>query len=288
MKNRYLLALASAILLLLLPSICSAQAPAGLGGYVRYSKAKPASVSTAIVSMLGPGGEHLDLVAAVHLADAAYYQALNRQFKSYQVVLYELILPESMAGQKLPSQFDSGSGISQIQAVIASSMGLTTQLSKINYAAPNFVHADLTQEALSQAMANRQESLLTYLQNALTQANSQTASTSSLGVSEQELNQLNLIGLISGQPSAQDSKTLKKLMAATMTSPNGFLNQMENTAIIADRNQAALSVLQKQLRAGKRNLALFYGAAHMPDLQARLQKKGWKVTNTSWLKAWTI
>jgi hypothetical protein len=50
----------------------------------------------------------------------------------------------------------------------------------------------------------------------------------------------------------------------------------------------ALEVMDKQIAAGKKRLAIFYVAAHLADMEARLLKKGFKRTQTEWLKAWNL
>ena len=42
----------------------------------------------------------VDLVGVVHIGDAAYYQQLNKEFKAYEAVLYEMVKPQ--AGQFKP------------------------------------------------------------------------------------------------------------------------------------------------------------------------------------------
>src|SRR4051794_18680136 len=54
------------------------------------------ALQTAILSFQGPKGATVDLVAAVHVGDAAYYTALEQRFGAYQKVLYELVKPEEM------------------------------------------------------------------------------------------------------------------------------------------------------------------------------------------------
>ena len=46
----------------------------------------------------------------------------------------------------------------------------------------------------------------------------------------------------------------------------GTLNQI----LIQDRNQAAMKVLESEIQKGNKKLAIFYGAAHMPDFEKRL------------------
>ena len=39
-------------------------------------------------------GTTVDLIGAVHIGDRAYYQQLNRRFRQYDALLYELVAPE--------------------------------------------------------------------------------------------------------------------------------------------------------------------------------------------------
>lgn len=286
---RKLLPLLHSVLLLALCLPAFAQkSTTSLADYVRYTKTAPAKLETAVVTMRGPAGQTLDLVAAVHLGEPAYYKELNSRFQSYDAVLYELILPEEMAGQALPAEMDTGSGLSGFQGMMARTLGMTTQIGTIDYSPKNFVHADLTMEGLTAAMDARQESLLTYLQKVLLSANAGAGAQVDLGVTDQELAELDLFSILSGTTTAKDRKVLKKLMATTMSSPDGALNALEDTALLTERNKTAIKVVDAQSAAGKRRMALFYGAAHMPDLEARLKDKGWKRTGITWLKAWTI
>ena len=65
----------------------------------RSSEGEPRSLDTAIVRYEGEkassGGLAVDLVAAVHIGSEQYYTTLNRLFRDYDVVLYELVAPEN-------------------------------------------------------------------------------------------------------------------------------------------------------------------------------------------------
>ena len=63
----------------------------------------------------------------------------------------------------------------------------------------------------------------------------------------------------------------------------------DNSVIIGDRNAKCLRVLRKQVRKkGRRNLGIFYGAAHNPDLEARLLKMGYWKGKQEWMTAWDV
>ena len=48
-------------------------------------------LQTSIVSFSNSLGTKLDLVSAVHLGDKEYYEKLNAEFRSKDIVLYELV-----------------------------------------------------------------------------------------------------------------------------------------------------------------------------------------------------
>lgn len=273
-----------ALLLWLLVPTAAEPVGAGLSNYVRLQRGNVSTLETAIVTLQGPKSQRLDLVAAVHLAEPTYYQQLNSKFRGYQGVLYELILPEAMAGQPLPSKLEGGGALSGMQSTLARSLGLVTQLDQIDYSPTNFIHADLSQEGLSRVMDGRQESILSYFQKAM----ASNQGPMNLGVSEAELAELDLMAIMAGKPSPKDRKTLKNLLAHTLTSSDGVLASLEDTALVAERNKAALTVLNREIGAGKKKLAIFYGAAHMPGIESQLVKKGWKRTQTTWLPAWHL
>ena len=73
------------------------------------------------------------------------------------------------------------------------------------------------------------------------------------------------------------------LVTAGMNDANG-----ENT-LIKGRNVKAFSVLTEELAAGKDEVAVFYGAGHLPDMAERLEADfGMKATGTTWLTAWDL
>lgn len=267
---------------------CLADEPASsksLDSFIRYSKSQ-GQLETAVVRYQNSKGQLLDLYSAVHVGSSTYYKTLNENFAKYDAVLYELILPDEMAGTKLPSHLKTDSGVSGLQGFMARSMGLVTQMDRIDYSPDNFIHADLTQSGLSQKMASRQESLMTYFSKAM--ANSQSVKSQDLGVTDQELAQFNLMAVLNGQTSTTDKRILRKLFAGALSSSGGVLSALGDSALISERNKAALTVLEREARSGKGKMALYYGAAHMPDLERRLGEMGWSRVKTDWLKAWSI
>ena len=71
--------------------------------------------------------------------------------------------------------------------------------------------------------------------------------------------------------------------------PEGSLGPTITRILVADRNQAALKVFQKELAQGKKKIGILYGAAHMPDFEKRLREDfGLKRAGEQWLTAWDL
>ena len=258
-----------------------------MASYVRYLRPgqdTPARFDTSIVRFQHANGKSLDLVSAVHVGSENYYKQLNELFESYDTVLFELIIPEEMVGEKLPAVLEIEGGLSDIQNMMAKTMGLTTQIGSIDYSAENLVRADLTTEQFLQGMRKNRESLFTYLSKML----SEGSSDSELGISDQEFAELSFFRLYRGKPTAKDRKTMRKLFAYTLAEEADGGGIFGDTTLIKDRNLAALETLEEQLKSDSNTFALYYGAAHMPHLASELREKGWVSTSTTWLTAWRI
>jgi hypothetical protein len=66
---------------------------------------------------------------------------------------------------------------------------------------------------------------------------------------------------------------------------------MENgkgSVVISERNKKALEVVDRETAAGRTKLGLFYGAAHLEDMEKRLEARGYQRTGERWLTAWDI
>src|SRR5581483_5853055 len=83
-------------------------------------------LQTAIVTYRNADGVTVHLVAAVHIADQPYYDQLNKTFKGYDAVLYEMVKPRDM-GPPQPGEERSNSMISIIQRFMKDALDLKFQ-----------------------------------------------------------------------------------------------------------------------------------------------------------------
>jgi len=243
---------------------------------------QPRSLQVAIVSYLAKDGVkdmQVDLVSAVHVGDAEYYADLNNRFETYESVLYELVAPE---GTVVTPETESDSAISSLQRGMRTMLGLTYQLEEVNYTQPNFIHADLTPDEMSASMDERDESLYTYFWQAFFAAHR-----------EMNRDPLGLQGMksLTAALRTDSENPLKVMLAHDFADLDRFddmFGEDSESAIIGARNERAIEVLREELDDGKRRIAIFYGAAHMRDLENRLLSLGFSIGETTWVDAWVF
>ena len=253
--------------------------------FVRYLEAgsSASELQTAVVRY-ERNGVVVDLLSAVHIADPPYYDALEKRFRTYDHLLYELIKPKG----KTPKRGGRGGNpISSLQRGITELLDLEFQLDAIDYTTKNFVHADLDAESFARLQRERKESLLSLM---LTLMRAEL-SRAQRGDGPRPLGWLDLFAAFTQRDRASG---LKRLFASQLESMEGLIAGVDaespegGSVIITERNSAAMRVLREKLEAGQTKLGVFYGAAHMPDFEKRLLAMGYKRARVEWLTAWTI
>ena len=245
---------------------------------------RPTALQLAVVRYVADDarlGLKVDLVGAVHIGDAAYYAQLNDLFESYDVLLYELVAPaDTMVTQRVAKRKGL---LSTTQVGLTRLLGLSFQLDEINYDRGNFVHADLSPSELKQSMEDRGESLYVYFWR-LFYASVDNYAKDPLGWNDMQK--------LSGALSAGQDDSLKTLIAYEMTDMGQIqdvLGEDSGSAVIGARNQRAIDVLRREIETGAKRIGIFYGVAHMPDLEERLlDQVGLVYEETSWVDAWRL
>ena len=226
-------------------------------------------------------GLSVDLIGAVHIGDPAYYAQLNDLFTSYDALLYELVAPD---GAMISERVAKRKGfLSTTQVGLTKLLDLSFQLDEINYDQANFVHADLSPSALKQSMEERGESLYVYFWR-LFYASVDDYAKDPLGWNDmQKLTKV----LSAGQ--GDSFKTLIAYEMTDMEQIQKVLGEDSSSAVIGARNQRAIDVLRREISSGAKRIGIFYGVAHMPDLEERLlDQLGLEYGETTWLDAWRL
>jgi len=239
---------------------------------------KGAKLEVAIGFYVNPEGVHVDLIGVVHFADEAYYKMLQKFFKAYDVVLYEMIAPKNSAAIDPGNSF-----LSHFQHNMGKAMGMVSQMDTINYRCDNFVRADLTPNEVIEKFFEKNRGFWSAFKNSL----SMQLTMQQCGVGKHMTGD----AMIEAYRSKDKASKLKLIMAKELeASEKAFIKLEEDgpTTIIGDRNKAAIDVLIEEKEKHKK-LAIFYGAAHMADMEARLQRDlGFEKTGHYWFTAWDI
>jgi hypothetical protein len=244
----------------------------------------PRALQMSIASYVPQAGDSLlqvDLVGAIHIGDPSYYAELNERFRDYDVLLYELVAP---AGGVSSNRLEKRKGIlSSTQIGMTKMLDLSFQLDEINYDVANFVHADLSPEELRASMEERGESLYVYFWRIFFATMNEYAK-DPLGLRDMQM--------LSGMLAADQENSFKVMIAYEMTnldSVQDVLGDDSSNAVIGARNQRAIDVLMREIEGGAKRIGIFYGVAHMPDLEERLLDQldmTWE--GTDWVDAWQL
>ena len=257
--------------------IVSAKEPEVATDFIRVDRSEENVLLQPALATYEKDGVKVSLIGAVHIADKTYYTDLNKRFKTYDRVLFEMIGGDQL--EKLRRQEAEGtkaeeSPLGQVYKMVSSFLALADQKNEIDYTAENFVHADLTMEEYQTLQEERGESLLGFAMEAAKSTNIKTQP------STMALMQAVMMG---------DSKKAKLLLVDALAGGDEAMGGLAvPTVVISDRNEKALKVLDAQILKGDKNLGIFYGAAHFPAMEGTLLKKGYQKTKQEWLTAWTV
>jgi len=253
-------------------------------------------LQTAIVRYEAPdskAGLVVDLIGVVHIADRGYYQRLNERFTFYDAVLYELVAPE---GAEVPRKTGSSSSnpIAVLRKLARSLLDFESQLDHIDYTPKNFVHADLSPKKMVEAMRERGEDgvtlVLGVLSDLLKQANRAERGSEHEGQGSGKRGEQGDFDPFALLVDPKGTSTLKRRLAEELVRQgNSGLGRTLETILVDDRNSAAMRVFGQQIAKGKKRIAIFYGAAHMPDFEKRLVLDfGLVRKKVEWRTAWDL
>ncbi len=254
----------------------------------RNDDGEPLGLETSIVRFVPKSGEDgvvLDLIGAVHVGDTPYYRTLNKEFEKYDVVLYELVAEK---GTRVPKGGRKGGDMFPVE-MLKNMLKLDSQLRVVDYSKKNFKHADMSPADMKKAMEKRGDTgfslILGILRDMIRESNRMAARQAADPNSVPQISLMDLLFNPDG------GKKLRRMMAMQLGDPaaSSALGETLNTLLVEDRNQAALKVYQEELDKGTKKIAIFYGAAHMPDFEERLTTQfDMKIESVRWIEAWDL
>lgn len=308
--------LSAAFLGLLVLQVAPAEESRAGGAFTRFVEDDAgARLQTAAASYRNKNGVTVDLIGAIHIADKAYYDKLNLRFTRYQVLLYEMVgetieqriqwhdartrieRAEPRALEEAPVEEDRKqiheadrervasdrlSWLHPLYDTMAGALGLTGQMDGIDYSGRNFVHADMSARQFALMQRQKNESFLSlWWKTVVVQMEHPE-------VIPEQPGMLQILEVLCRKDSSTE---LRRLIGRMFGSIEGLLSGIESeqgTVILAERNKVALAVLREQIKLGRKNLAIFYGAAHLPDMEKRLVAMGFERVGGEWFTAWEL
>lgn len=234
----------------------------------------------------GRPGSTVRLVAVSHVGEAAYYNALQALLEEADLVLFEGI------GGDLPEfrEPDPETDVNA-QVILARALGLQYQIHAMDYTRPHFVNSDMTPlelfallrgedlDALSEEGRRRLANLMEVMQGS--------------GMGGQLFG--NLFTRLAEQPGMSQGLAwaMVEILGSMRGDPSQYLGVPADMrellhVLLTKRNQVVVRDVAKWLEKDDppRNLAVFYGAAHMPELENVLtDAHGLRLLDTQWLPA---
>jgi hypothetical protein len=169
-----------------------------------------------------------------------------------------------------------------IQAQLARALGLEFQLTAIDYSREKWRNSDMTVDELQERLAAEGvsgDALFTMLDGSSFISKLLGAMLNMVGQSP-EMSFFFKAMIVETLAHAEE---LMEAQAAQKGSMGAFMR-----VIVHERNAAVFKDLDAALKENHRSIALFYGAGHLADMEARLAEMGFTPTATLWKDAVVI
>ncbi len=249
--------------------------------YIRLEAAKgdaPAALATGVARLFDERTRTtVFLVGAVHVADADYYARVQDVLDGCDVVLFEGVGHAAGGGPPDPAEMERYDSLFKLQLKLKDLLGLTFQRDGLDYGRKFWKNADVDMESLSAEMQREDVGLPTDppLIRGLLKLVMGVLDASQLG------------------ENPEFRRQLKSQAAAALAAADSlFGGEMRKLGkvLIDWRNDAALKCLDEEIARGApgRWIAVFYGAGHLPDMEAKLAQRGFEYQGVDWLRAWEL
>ncbi len=226
--------------------------------------------------------QYISLENHIEQNKKAYYEALNDQFKQYDALLYELVAPEGTRVPRGGRQQTGADPLSGLQTGMKDVLGLEFQLDHIDYHQDNFIHADMSPEEFMESMSKNDESFAKMFFKMLGSSMAIQGSQSSMDESD----------LVLAMFSRDREMKMRRAMAKQLSGADLAMVAFEGkdgSTIIEHRNGKCFEILEREIKAGKQKVGVFYGAGHLPDMEKRLLEMGFSKTGQPlWYVAWPL
>jgi len=249
------------------------------------------------------------LLGVSHVGDLAFYKSVQKRLDAADLVLFEGVgwgegPPEAKSGKT--------SGVGELQDSLASSMGLVFQLKAIRYDRPHFRNSDMSLQAFTESLSGKKKKPGKKIKEEGTLGKSETV----VARGKDDLAAKEVMRALSGDSivfsfvsgalkifgkSPKFRGLMKLAMVETLGALGGDVSTLAKAAgpgmekfmriALEKRNAIVVKDLKKILKnkEGHGDVVVFYGAAHMPDIERQLSEKfGFAPVAEKWLPAFGV
>ena len=272
------------------------------GKHLRHVNPKagaPGGLDVAITYYQHPdGGPRVDLIGAVHIGEARYYEQAQRLLDRASVVLYEGVKPKDATAADLNKpQTEEENPVRALQGKFAKWFGLVFQLDSIDYTRKHFVHADMTMEEFAGTPDVSHRAPEEGEAGGAFKGPGRAGPLKSQV--EQAMRYVKLIGplldrALGGETAGPLRRIAKAVFARMLGSVDmqsamaGFAPEMADL-LLTKRNAVVIERLEEQReKPDVKTVAVFYGAAHMSGIEDELKRMGYRRIGAEWLRAWDL
>jgi hypothetical protein len=233
----------------------------------------------------GGNGPVVWLVGAAHIGQSSYYKAIQKILDAQSLVLFEGVRPAKSPETVKASQNSSSKPVEAFPTkdkssyrLFADAVGLDFQLYDIDYSKKNFVNSDLSWAEVSSLSSKQGAATATKISGIGRLLDAGSSEGQLLGTFLQQ---------IKSDPGSQEA--MRIVLAEALSTPGvlvSLLGEGTTDVLINRRNEKVLSDLDK--RKSVSSVAIFFGAAHMPDMEHRLiSDKHYHEAQEIWIPAIT-
>jgi hypothetical protein len=261
------------------------EAPASTPSFMRFVEhgRKGATLETLDATYLDlEAGVKVTLVSAIHIADRAFFEKQQAVLESHDRILYEGV-GRGGTGSAADSDLEF---VNALQREMNDLLGLTFQHDGIRYGGPKWRNADLSWDEIKKDLEEKHLELIPNFALAKTLA---PLAMKLIGFEKSLIEK-------SGEPDAFRNR-LKRMVGGLLARSDELLRLLSankekwrDDVLVGSRNAAAIAILKDELeKKTGRSFAIFYGAAHMKDMERRLVEDLHLVkVAESWVVAWDV
>ena len=233
------------------------------------------------------------LAGVSHVGESNYYARLQKLLNAQDLVLFEGVTDRASRAAGRKAFDNSKEDLGSLQNTMAESLGLAFQLDSIDYERPHFRNSDLTIEEIARLIskegpagkpsktAEEFQKLMEMMQGDSLVATLVTAAMKLIGSSPKlqaimKLAMIEVLGRFEGD------------MSQFQGLPPEWQRLIE--ILLHARNEAVMKDLRAELgkRSPAKSIAIFYGAAHMEDMERRLTHMNYRPAREEWLPAFSV